>query len=200
MELWILFITGFVAALTPGPDMLLLARITYAISKEKALQTLIGILCGNLIFLLIIYVGLYTLINTSLSLILLNAFGGMYLFYLAYMIARSRSESIELKTDLLQSGFLSGLLINLTNPKAMLFFLVILTPFLKEEGLILQMGALFGGIMAAFLSLITGVAYFKSKEISRRFSGIADTVMAIIFFLFAVGMFLRMLEMLNHRL
>lgn len=80
--------------------------------------------------------------------------------------------------------YLKALLINLSNPKAMLFFSVIVAPFIQTN-LAVSLFVLFCGLSSAFLSVLL-LATFCRHIIQDRIFHIIDKVCAFLFVGFAL--------------
>jgi threonine/homoserine/homoserine lactone efflux protein len=96
--------------------------------------TTIGIVVGDIIFIIIAIWGLSLLAETMGSLFfLIKYLGGAYLILLAIGLYRSKSKDVETQEAVkssLMSSFLTGLLITLGDPKATLFYLGFFPAFL----------------------------------------------------------------------
>lgn len=113
--------------LTPGPDFLVIVRHGLRGSGSATLAAL-GIACGLAIQTGALALGLGSLEAGDLPLDALHSVGGAVLMILALRILRSSlgkaaaSKTQQPQADARRSAFLEGLVCNLTNPKAFLFF------------------------------------------------------------------------------
>jgi len=187
-ELMALFIVGFVAAGTPGPDILLIIRTSIFNSLPEAFKLLLGIVAGNLIMLFIVYLGLGFLSSNVIFKNSVQCIGGLYLFYIGYQIFIHRNDGIEIKSQSVKVGFKDGLIVNLSNPKAILFFTVILTPFLNGEHLELKVLALMAGIVTVFIMVILLAHKLKAKLVTPKIVMAIDLVAVVIFLFFGITM------------
>ena len=157
-----------------------------------------------------LYFGFAHILKGNLAQMILGFFGGAYLFYLAFLLFRakpnnidfdlpkdldksqqdSRESSADSKHDSHESrtgGYLKGLIINLSNPKAIIFFSVIVAPYMDKSTL-LNLALLFAGLNSAFL-LVMIVASFSRHLITNRLFDIIDKLCAVVFAGFGIALF-----------
>ena len=123
-----------VLAATPGPDMALFLQKTLSLGRAHGFSALAGVMTGVMVHTFAAALGLSALIATSARLYdALKIVGAVYLLYLAW---RSIRHGTALKVDVggaertkLTATFGSGVLIDLTNPKMVLFFVTFLPQF-----------------------------------------------------------------------
>ena len=121
-------------ALTPGPDMALYLSRTFGGGRSHGLAALGGALRGVVVHTFAAALGLSALIAASASAYhALKIAGALYLVYLAWG-ALKHGAALKLETGgaagSRRSAFLAGVLINLTNPKVILFFVTFLPQFI----------------------------------------------------------------------
>lgn len=134
----------FAAICSPGPDLLCLARIATR-SRARGLAAAVGIVAGIVVWLVLTLAGLGALLAAAPWLLaVLQIAGGAYLLWLGFSALRAgvrqlRSPSLDdahltappPATDSSPAGaFLQGLLTNLSNPKAVIFFGAVFTRFI----------------------------------------------------------------------
>ncbi len=123
-------------ALTPGPDMALFMQKTLSGGRAHGLAALGGAMAGVLVHTFAAALGLSALIAASSRLYGgLKIVGALYLLWLAISALRHGSalklaSGAAVETTLGRS-FLTGALINLTNPKIILFFVTFLPQFIE---------------------------------------------------------------------
>jgi threonine/homoserine/homoserine lactone efflux protein len=129
-------ITSFIIAailieLTPGPNMTWLAVTGANHGVRVALAAVAGICLGLAIAALIAGLGLTTLLYEVPQLLTaLRWAGTLYLFYLAWE-AWNAAEKVEpTSVDATGQAFTQGLISNILNPKAYLFYAVALPQFI----------------------------------------------------------------------
>ncbi len=182
-------------AITPGPDILLTLRTALKHGFFVSFRTLCGIATGWLIYLAVLYFGFAHILKGDLAQIALGIFGGIYLFYLAFLLFRTKQNDIDFSDSSYESnsrksrtgGYLKGLIINLSNPKAIIFFSVIVAPFM-EKNLALNLILLFLGLNSAFLSVMIVASYFRHLIANKLFD-IIDKLCAVVFVGFGITLF-----------
>ncbi len=125
-----------VLAATPGPDMALFLQKTLGGGRRHGFAALAGAMTGILAHTFAAALGLSALIAASAKLYgALKIVGALYLLYLAYGALRHgsalRLEPQGGASSSLAKTYLKGVLINLTNPKIVLFFVTFLPQFIE---------------------------------------------------------------------
>ena len=198
-----IFFIAFLVAITPGPDILLTLRTALKHGFFTSFRTLCGIATGWLIYLAVLYFGFAHILKGDLAQIALGIFGGIYLFYLAFLLFRTKQNDIDFSDSSYESnsrksrtgGYLKGLIINLSNPKAIIFFSVIVAPFM-EKNLALNLILLFLGLNSAFLSVMIVASYFRHLITNKLFD-IIDKLCAVVFAGFGIALFAMAFQKAN---
>lgn len=126
------------AYVIPGPDFAVIVRATTNGRRSGALAAL-GAQAGLTVHMLAAAAGLSLLLARSpIALTIIQLAGAAYLIYLGVRaIVASRQKATDLASDQTQpsgrSWFTQGLLTNLLNPKAILFFISILPQFVNPD-------------------------------------------------------------------
>lgn len=145
-------------AVTPGPAVFAIISTTLSSGLKRSFYLNLGIIAADYIFIGLAVAGL-----SALSTIAGNAFsilryiGATYLIWLGYRLFTAKAGDLPIKPakNLKRSGiFLTGLLITLSNPKAILFYAALLPLFVDlssltniELGVIMLSSSLtFGGV------------------------------------------------------
>lgn len=119
---------ALVAVASPGPATLAIMATSMSKGRIYGATIAAGILTGGLMWSVAAAFGLGAIMHANAWLFeVLRYIGAMYLLYLSYRSLRSVFTASELKTQVVEatsygSVYLRGLLIHLTNPKAILFF------------------------------------------------------------------------------
>jgi threonine/homoserine/homoserine lactone efflux protein len=189
LEYLILVIIGFVAALTPGPDIFYVIRQGLCSGLKNALIAVSGILTGNIIYLSLVALGVSSIGKNIYFQIIIGILGSIYLFKIAFAVFREKVH-LDLGCKRSKEIYKEALLLNLSNPKAMIFFAVIIAPFLSKN-VMLSCVALFLGIGLAF---IFGAVISSKIKIKDRWLNIINKFAAVLFFFFGVKLFLFAIE------
>lgn len=126
---------------SPGPNSLAIMGTSMTVSRRAGLISAVGIATGTLIWSSLSVTGLTLVLTTFAELALaLKIAGGCYLIYVGVKSLRSAMKSQDLKVVESRSGksgfhyYRRGFLVQVSNPKAALFWLSIMS-------LVLQPGA-----------------------------------------------------------
>ncbi|AZY50684.1 LysE family translocator [Bordetella avium] len=154
-------------ALTPGPDNLFVLMQSAIWGRKAGFLVVLGLCTGLLGHTTAVAVGLAALFAASpMAFTALKLAGAAYLLYLAWQILRAptgggRSE----KPEALRGSALyrRGIIMNLTNPKVLLFFFAFLPQFTQPQAgpmawQIIELGAVF---MVATLLVFGAIAFFS---------------------------------------
>lgn len=190
-----IFFIAFVGAITPGPDILLVLRETLKNGFFAGFKTLCGIATGWIIYISILYFGFAHLVSGDLAQFVLSLAGGIYLLYLSFLLFRTKMSNIDFSpqdTPDSTNLYIKGLIINLSNPKAILFFTAIVAPYIDKSPA-LYFTLLFLGLNAGFLSVMS-VAHFARRLITNRLFYIIDKICAVVFLAFGGGLLALSIE------
>lgn len=128
-----------ILVLTPGPDMTLFIGRSLSQGRAAGMVSMLGAAAGNVVHTLLVAFGLSALIAASAEAFLaVKLVGALYLLWLAVQSLRHGSAlSIAPGQDRTPSPlsrvFATGLLVNLLNPKIVLFFLTFLPQFVAAD-------------------------------------------------------------------
>lgn len=184
-----------IGSATPGPATLLIATSSMRGGRTVGLATALGVLCGSLIWGLLAASG----VAAALSVWTpwgqaLRVAGGFYLLWLSYKSVRSvisqKSTLIDAKAraDHVGSAFGHGLLLHLTNPKAVFSWMATVaigtsSPSMPPQFAFVIVGVcwcigvtIFCGYAIAFASSRAAAFYIASR---KKVDGLAATVFAV---------------------
>ena len=158
MSFWSAWVTVFavslVAVITPGPDFALTLRSSLSYSRRAGLYTAMGVGVGNLVHATYSLIGIGTIIARSILLFnLLKWVGAAYLIYIGIKSLQTKKTNVATAVAASQrditrwQAFRIGLLGNLLNPKATLFFLALFTQIVQPSTPMLAQ-AIFGFTVA----------------------------------------------------
>src|SRR5271163_4205889 len=156
----LLFVTGAAILLViPGPAILYIVSTSIAHGRSTGLVSVLGIVSGTLIHVAAATVGLSAILASSaMAFQFVKYVGAAYLIYLGIRTLRSGdTPSLDAASGdkNLWRIFSQGVLVNLLNPKTVLFFLAFLPQFVEPARghATLQIFQL--GILFALMSWIT---------------------------------------------
>ncbi|WP_456488638.1 LysE family translocator [Caminibacter pacificus] len=189
MDYLILAFVGFVAALTPGPDIFYVIRQGLCNGIKNSLIAVAGILSGNIVYLSLVYLGLGTIGKNPYFQLIVGILGAIYLFRIAVIIFNEK-VNIKKECDITKNIYKEALFLNLSNPKAMIFFAVVVTPFLSKN-IMLSFLALFMGIALAFL---TGAIISSKINLEEKLLNTINKIASVVFVFFAIKLLIIAFE------
>jgi len=125
------FVSALLLAIAPGPDNLFVLAQSARYGAASGIVIVAGLCTGLVVHTLLVAFGVAALITASPpAFIFLQGCGAIYLLYLAFRTLTSKGGGAagarELSTHEL---YTRGIVMNLTNPKVLLFFLSLLPRF-----------------------------------------------------------------------
>ena len=199
IETIITFITASVVlSLVPGPDNLFVMSNSALRGWKIGFYTTLGLCTGLIGHTILVGIGVSVIFQTSpMAFNGLKIIGAFYLVYLAWLSIQNKELNLgEASQDISnKSYYLTGVVMNLTNPKVAIFFLVFLPQFVNSNNhnvssQIFLLGLLF--ICSAFF-VFTSIAYLssflegilkKSKTVNKNLNLLA----AIIYIALAINL------------
>lgn len=184
---------------SPGPDFAIVVKNSVNSGRKSAIYTSLGISTGILIHVSYCIAGVGILINSSETLFnILKTAGALYLGYIGVKsiisVKKSKESDFEQENRVKsrREAYKTGLLVNLLNPKATLFFLAVFTTILSKNSVI-EYKIIFGIYMAAatmcwfsMVSFLFGIK--RVRELFIRYSDSFEKLMGVIFICFGVLM------------
>ena len=200
IETIIAFVTASVVlSLVPGPDNLFVMSHSALKGWRIGFYITLGLCTGLIGHTILIAIGVSVIFQTSaIAFNGLKIIGACYLLYLAWLSVQNKELNLggTDKNSTNRSYYFTGVIMNLTNPKVALFFLVFLPQFVNTSNnnvtiQIFLLGLLF--ILSA-LCVFTSIAYLasflenflkKSKTVNKNLNLLA----ALIYFTLAINLF-----------
>jgi threonine/homoserine/homoserine lactone efflux protein len=182
--------TIFILGVIPGPGVLLVVSRALSGGLFASLWTIFGLLTADLIFLFIVVYGLQAIaIVLDPAILFIQIIGAVYLIWLGISLWKSptiilsTNKNISPRSQSFYALWLTGLIITLSNPKAILFYVSFLPSIIEITTLtsidIMVMGLIIcitiGGIM--FFYALTAIkaknkfAPSTNKKITQRIAG-----------------------------
>lgn len=180
----------FVAAASPGPATLAVMTVSMSAGRKRGLTFGLGLSVGLAFWGLIAATGMGAVLQASThALTALKLFGGAYLLWLAYNSARSAARKTEAVSTFNeeQRDFARGLLLNLSNPKAVFAWMAVLavglgngsgtTQLVLATGLCIVLGFMIYALYAFVFS--TSRAMGTYRRVRRWVDGAAAGLFAL---------------------
>ena len=161
--------------ITPGPDLIFLIAQSLNNGAKAGLATALGLASGNLFHTLATALVIAVILRSfPFAFETLKILGVIYLLYLAYQTAFSKSEN---KQDLfftegypLFSLYLKGVLMNVLNPKVALFFLAFLPQFISSNSTSAWKEMIILGLIFTLLVVVIfGIIAYYSGKLKEKF-------------------------------
>ena len=205
-----LFLVGLLAAISPGPDFLLVTRLSLGRGRQGGVMAALGVGTGLGAHLAYTLCGAVLLLERQPALFaFVQAAGAGYLMWLglgalkaAWRAWRQGGSRLALDAVEERSGrglaacFRDGFVCNALNPKAVLFFLSVFSQFLAPGDSAARQATMGLTVILAvtvwftFLSLVIGGRTFRRAF--ERFGGLIDGLFGALLNYFGVRILLRL--------
>ena len=201
------FIAALVIGIAPGPDNLFVLAQSATYGARLGFCIILGLCTGIAIHTCLLVAGVSALIAASpTAFFVIQCLGAAYLLYLAYKSFGVKTGVVQMNGDSrsepgltsARSLYMRGIIMNLTNPKVILFVLSLIPPAVRLDRPIhpsLQM-AIFGGefilatmIVFGCIALLAGTVkkfLLTSPKANRNlnwFSGAVFVFLAVALFM-----------------
>lgn len=134
-----LFATMCLLAAFPGASVVLVAARSASSGFRHGVYTTLGIVCGDIVFILVSILGLAWLADVlGTAFLYVKYLGAVYLIWLGTgMIVRTGSQpgSEKFQAHSLSTSFLAGLMLTLSDIKAVMFYLALFPAFVDVSSM-----------------------------------------------------------------
>jgi threonine/homoserine/homoserine lactone efflux protein len=129
------FTAFLLSIMSPGPNILAIMGTSMSIGRSSGLSLAMGVASGSFCWAVLTALGLSALLASySLALTLIKIIGGLFLLWLAYKSLRAAASPHDIEAQALDGGertrigyYLRGFTIQMTNPKAALAWIAIIS-------------------------------------------------------------------------
>jgi len=176
--LWWLFVpVDTVLCLTPGPAVLLVLATALRRGSRPSIAATLGILSANSIYFALSATSLGALLLASYRIFFLVKWAGAaYLIYLGVKALLLKSSALDDPQSApgarsFRRLFVDGLLLQLSNPKAIVFFAALLPQFIDPKGDVVLQVVVLGitSIVIEFVVLLCyGLAAGRAMAVARQ--------------------------------
>jgi len=181
---------------SPGPNIMAVIGTSMQAGRKSGVSLALGVATGSLLWAILAAVGLSALLSTYASaLIFIKLFGGAYLLWLAFKAFKAAASSGDLQAKELEGGKRSkfgyamrGFIIQMTNPKAALAWVAIISLGLAQDAPIWVAGIIIGGTFILSIAMhVTYAVAFSTPIMIRAYSKARRYIQATLgaFFTFA---------------
>lgn len=197
----------FVAQLSPGPDVLLVAKSSASTTRANTLKIILGISVGVVVWVALTLLG-FTVLLEQWPWIqqVLMLIGGLFLAKMGYAMLRGGIATLKQNTNLdgvieqpPKNYFLLGLYTNLANPKIVIYFSSVFSLALSSTA-----GANLKPQLAVIIPIQTFLVFSllmmimsipKIKRVYQKSGSYIDIVSGSFFLLFAIFLWFDVLKM-----
>ena len=181
----VLFLTASLTLnLTPGNDMMFVAGQSLRGNVRLGVAASLGIATGSLIHLALIALGAGVVLEQHpLVFDVIRYLGAAYLVWLAVQTLRAGTRTIYLPVEQRSSfaAWRDGTLVNVFNPKTIIFMFAFLPPFVRPEngsvllqllilGMIFNIGGTLINCTVAILTSHSATLYSSNVKIAKSFA------------------------------
>ncbi len=189
--------TAFLLAIaSPGPNILAVIGTSMGVGRGSGIALALGVASGSFNWALLTVFGLSALLATYASALLaIKIFGGAYLLWLAYKSFKSAASRHDIEAKELAGGrrtpfgyFKRGYIIQMTNPKAALAWIAIISLGLKA-GAPLWVGAtiVFGTFALSIAIHVLYALAFSTPVMVRAYGKARRTIQGVLGTFFALA-------------
>ena len=192
-------LASVVLSLVPGPDNIFVMTNSALKGWKAGFYITLGLCTGLIGHTILVAIGVSVIFQTSaLAFNGLKIVGACYLIYLGWLSLKSKELTIDSNDaeSVNRSYYITGIVMNLTNPKVALFFLVFLPQFINPIngsvtiqifilGFLFILSALFVFSSIAFLGSFLEDYLKKSSAINKNINKLA----ALVYFALAINLF-----------
>lgn len=203
----------FVAQLSPGPDVLLIAKSAASTTRANTLKIIAGISVGIVVWVVLTLLGFTVLIEQFpwIQQVLMLV-GGFFLAKMGWAMLSDGLKSLNKEANLddgqglnqqkKENYFLLGLFTNLANPKTLIYFSSVFSLALSSSA---------AGNLKAQLAVIIPIQTFlvfslfmmimslpKIKALYQRSGSYIDVISGALFLVFAIWLWYDAMNMFGH--
>ena len=192
-------LASVILSLVPGPDNIYVMTNSALKGWRVGFYTTLGLCTGLIGHTFLVAIGVSVIFQTSaLAFNGLKIVGACYLIYLGWLSLKTKELNISGtgKDNSNRSYYITGVIMNLTNPKVALFFLVFLPQFVNISkgsvtiqvvllGLLFILSALCVFSSIAFLGSFLEGYLKKSSSVNKNINKLA----ALVYFALAINLF-----------
>ena len=155
--------------LTPGADMMFCAGQGLRAGTGAGWRASGGVALGGMIHATVAGLGVGGLVAAHPeALLAIRWLGAAYLLYMAWGILRAETAGPDMRPA---RPFRDGLLVNLTNPKVILFILAFVPQFVTPDRAVLPQFLVMGAVLSLGGFVVNGVAGMLAGLVQARLAG-----------------------------
>ncbi|PGK51717.1 lysine transporter LysE [Priestia megaterium] len=193
------FLVGILAALSPGPDFVVVMKNSLGLGRKYGIATALGTASALIIHVTYTILGFAIVLQKSPAIFNgIKLIGAAYLIWLGWKGIRSKAKTGKIKKVGIEKsslvsvkkGFYEGFLCNVLNPKSALFFLSVFSQFMGTETTSWMRWIYGGEIVLAvglwFVMLAVLISKKRFQEFYHKYMHWFDRGLGAILIVFAV--------------
>lgn len=198
----------FVAQLSPGPDVLLIAKSAASTTRRNTLQIITGISVGIIVWVVLTLAGFSALLQQWPWIQqILMLLGGFFLAKMGWAMLKGGLSSFQQSANLdegtvpqAKNYFLLGLFTNLSNPKTLIYFSSVFSLALSSSADVSLKTQL--AVLIPIQTFLTFVLFMlimsmpKIKALYQRSGSYIDIISGALFLMFALWLWWDALQLL----
>ena len=199
LEFFTIVLLHLFAVASPGPDFLLVTRQSLRFGRTVAIWASAGIATGIIFHSFIAITGVSLLISSNPDLFdWLKMIAAVYIAYLGCLSLFAKPNPLNNENRKHNENYLGsyvlGLITNILNPKAILFFITLFTVVVNESTTTILL--VFYGLYMSITTFIwfTGISYiFSNQALTKKYENfipVFEKVIGIILIIIAIRLFL----------
>ena len=199
LEFFTIALLHLFAVASPGPDFLLVTRQSLRFGKVIAIWASAGIATGIVFHSFIAITGVSLVVSSNPDLFnWLKIIAAIYIAYLGFLTFFSKPNPLNDEDKRHNENYLGsyvlGLVTNILNPKAILFFITLFTIVVNESTTTILL--MFYGLYMSITTFIwfTGISYIFSNQVLTKkyenFIPVFEKAIGIILIIIAIQLFL----------
>ncbi|TKT80346.1 LysE family translocator [Aquamicrobium sp. LC103] len=172
------YLVYVIGTASPGPSNMAIMGVAMSRGRAAALALASGVVTGSLFWATLAGLGISAILASyAQAITLIKIAGGFYLLYLAWKSAKAAMRSAAPATGptapaakSLRKLYLGGLLLHLTNPKAILAWIAIMSLGLRSDAPAHTVAAIIAGCAVLGITIFGGYALvFSSAPVARLY-------------------------------
>ena len=194
-------IAHLIALTSPGPDTAIIIRQVNLHGRRAGIYTAFGIGFGIYAHCLLAINGISLFIITNdLYKLIVSLIGGIYIFYLGFMMAFSSNnlkDNDQAASSSFYGSFTSGLITNIFNIKAFIFFVSLFSILIDSiDGLFFYIYPIYFSITSALWFMFLSYLLTSSSTFNIERNNLINKLMALI--LCSIGLFIFIKSMYEY--
>ncbi|TSB47774.1 LysE family translocator [Alkalicoccobacillus porphyridii] len=187
--IWTFLIYCFIVTVTPGPTNIIILSTVQNVGVRPAMVFTYGSICGfGILLMSSAMLNVFFAQTVPHVMIYIQVIGTMYLLYLAYQVYNMSVPDQTQSHPI--SSFGQGVLLQIVNPKAVLFTLTLFPSFVLpyNDSIFILSVTVITVTLIGFISFLIWVSFGAVfKELLRKYHRITNLMMAI-FLMYAATM------------